>query len=757
MPNVFRWARTVRPFIASYAVLTLVAAGSLSLVAQQAGAQVPRDDPARGLIYQGLRRGHPQGPCRGKFELPDRAADGSARTACTHGPDPAPPGVDVRVSVEPVSPAEAALAAEPGIPCIGTGSDAFRVHVIYARPTNAPDRYSQYASSFVSWVAGVDSIVNASAGESGRSQHVRFLTTSSCNLVIDRITISSSAANDMGTMIQELRNQGYNRTDRKYLVFADASRYCGIGQYYDDDRPTTTPGFNHSNGHSSVPGTVGRVDSGCWGSNTPAHEMMHGLGAVMDSAPHATGEAHCTDEYDRMCYDDEGPRGISIVCPDSSHESRFDCNHDDYYSAGPPPPGSYLANHWNTANSAFLTPVDAVAAPPNDQFESGQAIAGIQGRVQGATTTGATKQSGEPNHAGNAGGASVWYRWTAPETARVTFNTLGSTFDTLLAVYTGTSVSGLSAVAGDDDAPSGGVTSRVGFRAVAGTPYHIAVDGWNGETGTFALNWHRADPLLAADFDGDGDTDPSVFRPASGTWYAPNRTPVAVFWGASGDIPVPGDYDGDGGTNEAVFRPGSGVWYIHDGNPGTVAWGTSGDIPVPGDYDGDGDTDVAVFRPGSGAWFISGGNPDTVYWGANGDIPVPGDYDGDGDTDVAVFRPATGTWHVREGNPDAVIWGTNGDIPVPADYDGNRTTDIAVFRAGTWYVRGGAPEAVPWGTSGDRPEPGDYDGNGRADIAVFRPASGTWYVRAAGPESTVWGDSTDIALPLPASIRAALP
>ena len=122
--------------------------------------------------------------------------------------------------------------------------------------------------------------------------------------------------------------------------------------------------------------------------------------------------------------------------------------------------------------------LSAGAAPTNDSFANATVITGVSGATSGSTV-GATKESGEPNHAGNLGGASVWFNWVAPANGTVTFNTAGSGFDTLLGVYTGTSVSALSLVASDDDLPPG-TTSAVTFAAVSGTEYRIAVDGYNG-------------------------------------------------------------------------------------------------------------------------------------------------------------------------------------------------------------------------------------------------------------------------------------
>jgi hypothetical protein len=109
----------------------------------------------------------------------------------------------------------------------------------------------------------------------------------------------------------------------------------------------------------------------------------------------------------------------------------------------------------------------------------------------------ATKEPGEPNHAENPGGKSLWYCWTAPTNQPVTFDTLGSTFDTLLAVYTGSSVSNLTLMASNDDiAGWTNRQSRVTFTPQTGTTYHIAVDGFGGASGLVLLNWNQTGAAL---------------------------------------------------------------------------------------------------------------------------------------------------------------------------------------------------------------------------------------------------------------------
>ncbi len=120
--------------------------------------------------------------------------------------------------------------------------------------------------------------------------------------------------------------------------------------------------------------------------------------------------------------------------------------------------------------------------PANDDFAN--AIAITTGSSGAATVNGyntnATKQTGEPNHAGNVGGHSVWWKWTAPSAGNVTLDTKGSYSDTTLGVYTGTSVSALTTIAGNDDIQDGVIqASSVTFTAVGGTTYFFAVDGFS--------------------------------------------------------------------------------------------------------------------------------------------------------------------------------------------------------------------------------------------------------------------------------------
>jgi hypothetical protein len=124
--------------------------------------------------------------------------------------------------------------------------------------------------------------------------------------------------------------------------------------------------------------------------------------------------------------------------------------------------------------------------PLNDDFANAIEITGVDVHVTGSNFL-ATAQIGEPNHAGILGGHSLWWKWVSPGDGQVTINTIGSSFDTLLATYVGDAVNNLSVIAANDDG-GGNLTSTVTFHAQAGITYHIAVDGYSGATGLVALN-----------------------------------------------------------------------------------------------------------------------------------------------------------------------------------------------------------------------------------------------------------------------------
>ena len=138
------------------------------------------------------------------------------------------------------------------------------------------------------------------------------------------------------------------------------------------------------------------------------------------------------------------------------------------------------------ASGAVSLSVALSGGPSNDAFASRATLSGNYSSVSGSNAQ-ASAEAGEPAHAYRLATKSVWWTWTAPADGKVMINTVGSAFDTLLAVYTGPSLDSLNSIAFNDDAASGVTTSQVVFRAVAGVTYQIAVDGYNGATGQVAL------------------------------------------------------------------------------------------------------------------------------------------------------------------------------------------------------------------------------------------------------------------------------
>lgn len=266
------------------------------------------------------------------------------------------------------------------------------------------------------------------------------------------------------------------------------------------------------------------------------------------------------------------------------------------------------------------------------------------------------------------------------------------------------------------------------------------------------------------DFDADGRTDFSVFRPSNGTWYLERSREVFLGFqfGQAGDKPVARDYDGDGKADITVWRASDGDWYRTNSSNGAfvaVHFGQNGDVPVPADFDDDGKADQAVFRPSDdGHWYLNQSTAGfaSIDWGVSTDIPSAADFDGDDKADLAVFRPSNGTWYIlrsTNGTLLSIQFGTNGDIPVAADYDGDGQADTAVFRpsVGDWYLNRTTAGflGVQYGSATDKLVPGDYDGDGKADVAFWRPSDGKWYLLQStnGQRVVQFGANGDIPVP----------
>ena len=140
---------------------------------------------------------------------------------------------------------------------------------------------------------------------------------------------------------------------------------------------------------------------------------------------------------------------------------------------------------------ALEVELEVPVPPPNDAFDQAAGLSGFEDSARG-TNENATRQAGEPAHAGKPGGASVWYRWTAKAGGVTVIDSCASRFDTLLGVYTGGSVDRLRRVAAADGGC--GRQSRISFFARRGTVYWIAIDGRDGDTGRLRIEVAQVKP-----------------------------------------------------------------------------------------------------------------------------------------------------------------------------------------------------------------------------------------------------------------------
>lgn len=145
--------------------------------------------------------------------------------------------------------------------------------------------------------------------------------------------------------------------------------------------------------------------------------------------------------------------------------------------------------------------VSVASAPANDNFASPTTITGSSGCETGGTTTAATTETDERLDAVET--ATVWYKWTAPSTATVTFTLyrLSSGTNTL-AVFQGSVLSTLTLV-GNYSISDSYEYEQVSFTAGAGQEYLIRPGSnfnyYLPASGTFMLDWNGGCPAPAND------------------------------------------------------------------------------------------------------------------------------------------------------------------------------------------------------------------------------------------------------------------
>jgi hypothetical protein len=244
------------------------------------------------------------------------------------------------------------------------------------------------------------------------------------------------------------------------------------------------------------------------------------------------------------------------------------------------------------------------------------------------------------------------------------------------------------------------------------------------------------------DTDGDGVRD--LVERVSGTDPTnPGSSPRPYIFASA-----PIDPNGDGESNPVVWRPSTGTWYIKDfyapGSHLAVQFGLPGDVPFTYQPKSATTTDIGVVRRlgtdylwlfhGPGFSRSNAANVTNLRFGIFGDNILPGPWEEAGVTSPAVARLFNDSWtfdiYLQDGSIREVAWGGNGDVPKVQDYDGDGLFDIAVFRPSnhTSYViqsSDGQVKTYVFGSgTAEFTVRGDYTGDGIDDISFWEPLTG---------------------------------
>ena len=287
-------------------------------------------------------------------------------TTCTHGGDEPVPDLTPSTNSRSLS-----GRSIPAAPCPGDGHTGRRIRVVLGYPsdTAGPD-VATARRAIRDTIAIADHNLDDQSTSIG--QHYRFWCKRDRGVTINVVAMAPIGKDGTYTftdVANALGAAGFKDPKFVYSAFVANIDCCypygGQGSLAVDDQPD--PASNANNAAFTRYSMI-RFDAGLSTTSLALafqHEVGHNLGAVQDSAPHTSGAFHCYETYDVMCYNDGGPYFVGggqlvSVCGDPSTSGlyAFDCGGDDYYNVAPAA-NTYLSDHWNVANSRWLTPVGA--------------------------------------------------------------------------------------------------------------------------------------------------------------------------------------------------------------------------------------------------------------------------------------------------------------------------------------------------------------------------------------------------------------
>jgi hypothetical protein len=534
------------------------------------------------------------------------------------------------------------------------------------------------------------------------------------------------------------RRQAWRQAAAEWAAVAPVSFVEGVGNgdYVLVKNSTTT-----NSSFVGLQGGAQEMNIVNWGSRfIIAHEIGHALGLIHEHS-RTDRDAYVRILMQNITAGEEGNFNIergSVAYGGYDFESvmhygRATFSRNGQNTIEPTPPYSEFLD--TMGHVSYLSRLDATGMAEryggyfqpaaNDNFGARQTLPWTRGTVT-CNTVGATRELGEPDHAGQPGGASVWYSWTAAGTGTVIIDTVGTQFDTLLHVYTGELGSGLTSVVSNDDiSHPTNLASRVTFSATAGRTYVIAVDGWGGGSGPLRLNWQApgvSSLNSKADFDGDGDGDFVWQNTQTGErviWFLRNGRyesgiylpTIAREW----RIASAADFNGDGQADFVWQNINTGervIWFLRNGQYTsgiflqTIAreW----EIASAGDFNNDGHADFVWQNTQTGErvmWFLRNGQYQSGIYlqtiAPEWRIAGAADFNADGYSDFVWQNTNTGErvmWFLRDGQFQSGLhmqtiqpeW----RIAAAADFNQDGNADLAWQNINTgervmWFLRNG--------------------------------------------------------------------